>query len=144
MQLNINCACEVPHSVCGVPKIHSEPKPTSLDESAMSRPYVTRTSVNRNYETTSEFTRFHVFDVVEMSNICVDKIPKLLSLSLHLKTRPACSETRGNCMHSDRWHLMTCQTPTAMQHKEVSWLQCWRMRRSWIVRLRLGSEDTCH
>ena len=31
--------------------------PTSLDESATSHPYVTRTSVNRNYETTSEFTR---------------------------------------------------------------------------------------
>ena len=32
---------------------------------------------------------FNVFDVVEMSNICVGKIPKLLFLSLHLKTRPA-------------------------------------------------------
>ena len=31
--------------------------PTSLDESAMSCPYVTRTYVNRNYETTLEFTR---------------------------------------------------------------------------------------
>ena len=31
--------------------------PTSLDESATSRPYVTHTSVNRNYETTLEFTR---------------------------------------------------------------------------------------
>ena len=27
MQLNIKCAHEVPHSVYGVPKIHSEPKP---------------------------------------------------------------------------------------------------------------------
>ena len=38
---------------------------------------------------------FHVFDVVEMSNIFVDQIPKPLSLSLHLKTRPACSDKRG-------------------------------------------------
>ena len=38
---------------------------------------------------------FHVFDLVEMSNIFVDQIPKLLSLSLHLKTRPACSDKQG-------------------------------------------------
>ena len=38
---------------------------------------------------------FHVFDVAEMSNIFVDQIPKLLPLSLHLKTRPACSDKQG-------------------------------------------------
>ena len=31
--------------------------PTSLDESATSHPYITHTSINQNYETTSEFTR---------------------------------------------------------------------------------------
>ena len=37
----------------------------------------------------------HVFDLVEMSNILDDQIPKLLFLRLHLRTRPACSDQQG-------------------------------------------------
>jgi len=33
--------------------------------------------------------------LVEMSNIFVDQIPKLLSLSLHLKTGTACYDKQG-------------------------------------------------
>ena len=37
----------------------------------------------------------YVFDLVEMPNIFVDQIPKLLSLSLHLKTGTACYDKQG-------------------------------------------------
>ena len=36
-----------------------------------------------------------VFHVVAMPNIFADQIPKLLSLSLHLKTGTACSDKQG-------------------------------------------------
>ena len=42
--------------------------PTSLDESATSHPYVTRTSINRNYETTSEFTWLNVESQARIPN----------------------------------------------------------------------------
>ena len=37
----------------------------------------------------------HVFDLGEMSNIFVDQIPKLLSLSLPLETGTACYDKHG-------------------------------------------------
>ena len=44
----------------------------------------------RNVVVVEECLYLHVLHLVEMSNIFVDQIPKLLSRSLHLKTRPAC------------------------------------------------------
>ena len=49
----------------------------------------------RNVVVVEECLYLHVLHLVEMSNIFVDQIPKLLSLSFRLKTRPACSDQQG-------------------------------------------------
>ena len=54
-----------------------------------------------NVVVVEEFFYLHVFDLVEMSNIFVNQIPKLLSLSLHLETGTACSDKQGR-LHAFR------------------------------------------